>query len=72
MSSIYANPMICRSGLPLHWRAVEVDGIWHAELGVVGVLSGELRWERVGGPKNNRPDAEGLAVEMARIRTARQ
>jgi hypothetical protein len=63
-----ANPMICRSGAPLHWRAVEDDGLWHAEIGVTGRWSGKLRWERVGAPKNNKPDAEKTAVDFALIR----
>jgi hypothetical protein len=66
-----ANPMICRSGNPLYWRAVEVDGLWHAELGITGVLSGNLRWERVGAPKDNKPDAEKTAVDFALIRAGR-
>jgi hypothetical protein len=71
MASLHPNPMICRSGMPLHWRAVEDAGLWHAELGITGVLSGSLRWERVGAPKGNQSDAEGTAVEFARIRAGR-
>ena len=67
----HANPMICRSGAPLHWRAVEDDGSWHAEIGITGVLSGKLRWERVGAAKNNKPDAEKTAIDFALIRAAK-
>lgn len=69
--TLTANPMICRSGLPLHWRAVNVDGLWYAELGVTGALSDNLRWERVGAPKDNKNDAEFTAVAFARQRAGR-
>ena len=69
--SLAPNPMICRSGLPLHWRASEDNGLWFAELGITGQLSGKLRWERVGESADNQDFALSLARNFALDRAGR-
>lgn len=72
MSSLHPNPMICRSGAALYWAATLYDdGFWYAEIGVQGRWSEKVRWEQVGAPKNNKPDAEKTAIDFALIRAGK-
>lgn len=60
------NPMITRSGRPLHWRATEgLGGVWWPENGVPGMLSGNLWWERVGLSRATKEEAEKFASDIA-------